>query len=86
MRVDIAFAHDKTAIADAVEMALFKIIFLVKGNIAPFHDEVLLIFDDGFDDLTHDRPQIVRQLFVIGGCERSLPAADQSHFRWSRER
>ena len=51
----------------------------VVGDVASFYDEVLMVFNCGFDDLGNKRPHPVAHLPVVIDGERRHAAADESH-------
>ena len=65
MGLDICLGHHKAAKADFPEIGRRKVLTPAWGDITALHDQILAVFNGGFDDLPHNRPQIGLQLLVI---------------------
>ena len=82
MAADVPLAHHQAAVPDLLAVLRRKIFFPIKGDVASLHNEVLSVFDGGFDDLPHHRPQIICQFPVAAHRgERCISASDQAHFQ-----
>ena len=81
MGLDICLGHHKAAKADFPEIGRRKVLTPAWGDITALHDQILAVFNGGFDDLPHNRPQIGLQLLVILRREAGVAASDKSHFQ-----
>ena len=73
--------HDQPAAADTAQVAFIKILFPVKGDITPLHDQVLAVFDGGLHHLPHNGPEVIRQGIIIEHRQGCISASDQAHFQ-----
>lgn len=78
---DVGFAHHQAVILYAAAVFFGEILFPIERNVASLHNEVLLVFDGGFDDFAYDRPQIGGELVIVTQRgEFCVAAADEAHF------
>ena len=78
---NIASGHDQTAIVNMGQVFRLKVFLPVEGDVAPLYDEVLSVFDGGFDHFTDDGPEVACQLIIVHGSQIRVTATDQSHFQ-----
>ena len=80
MAPEVGRAHHQAAEADLRQGLGVKVLLPAEGDVAPLHNEVLPVFQGGFDHLPDNGPQIALQLPVVLRRQGGVPASDQPHF------